>query len=89
MCGEVCPTDAIRKLSPDERIWAKTGTAIIFRRKCLAWEQQKSCMVCDEVCRYKAVEFRKEPGNPVPVPQVREEKCAALSQIELFFRFSI
>ena len=84
MCGEVCPTDAIRSLSKSERIWAKTGTAVIFRRKCLAWEQQKSCMVCDEVCPYKAVEFRKEPGNPVPVPQVHEEKCAGCGFCEHF-----
>lgn len=84
MCGEVCPTDAIRSLSKDERIWAKTGTAVIFRRKCLAWEQQKSCMVCDEVCPYKAVEFRKEPGNRVPVPLVREEKCAGCGYCEHF-----
>ncbi|MBW1819970.1 MAG: 4Fe-4S binding protein, partial [Deltaproteobacteria bacterium] len=84
MCGEVCPTDAIRSLLKNERIWAKTGTAVIFRRKCLAWEQQKSCMVCDEVCPYKAVEFRKEPGNPVPVPQVREEKCAGCGYCEHF-----
>ena len=84
MCGEVCPTDAIRSLSKDERIWAKTGTAVIFHRKCLAWEQQKSCMVCDEVCPYKAVEFRKEPGNPVPVPLVHEEKCAGCGYCEHF-----
>jgi len=84
ICGEVCPTDAIRKLSPDERIWAKTGTAVIFRRKCLAWEQQKSCMVCDEVCPCKAVEFRKEPGNRVPVPQVSEEKCVGCGYCEHF-----
>ena len=84
MCGEVCPTDAIRSLSKDERIWAKTGTAVIIRRKCLAGEQQKSCMVCDEVCPYKAVEFRKEPGNPVPVPQVHEEKCSGCGYCEHF-----
>ena len=84
MCGEVCPTDAIRSLSKDERIWAKTGTAVIFRQKCLAWEQQKSCMVCDEVCPYKAVEFRKEPGNQVPVPLVHEEKCAGCGYCEHF-----
>ncbi|MCD4717788.1 MAG: 4Fe-4S dicluster domain-containing protein [Desulfobacterales bacterium] len=82
MCGEVCPTDATRRLSLNERMWAKTGTAVIFRRKCLAWEQQKSCMVCDEVCPYKAVEFIKEPGNRVPVPQVHEEKCAGCGDCE-------
>jgi MauM/NapG family ferredoxin protein len=84
MCGDVCPTDAIRKLSQNERIWAKTGTAVIFRQKCLAWEHQKSCMVCDEVCPYKAVEFRKEPGNRVPVPLVHEEKCSGCGYCEHF-----
>ena len=82
MCGEVCPTDAIRALSPKERIWAKTGTAVIDFSRCLAWEQQKSCMVCDEVCPYKAVAFRKEPGNPVPVPRVDENKCAGCGYCE-------
>ncbi len=84
MCGAVCPTGALRELSKRERIWAKAGTAVISRRKCLAWEHQKSCMVCDEVCRYKAVEFRKEPGNPVPVPLVREERCAGCGYCEHF-----
>ena len=32
-CGEVCPTQAIRFVSPRERIWAKTGTAMIFKAK--------------------------------------------------------
>ncbi|MDY6881663.1 MAG: 4Fe-4S binding protein, partial [Thermodesulfobacteriota bacterium] len=84
ICSEVCPTHAIRVLSPDERVWAKTGTAMVIRSKCLAWEQQKSCMVCDEVCPYKAVEFKKEPGNKVPVPQVREERCAGCGYCEHF-----
>ena len=82
MCGEVCPTDAIRELPPKERIWAKTGTAVIYPNRCLAWEQQKSCMVCDEVCPYKAVVFHKEPGNPVPVPRVDENKCAGCGYCE-------
>jgi ferredoxin-type protein NapF len=75
-CGTVCPTSAIRPLEISDRRWAKTGTARIMREKCLAWEQQKRCMVCDEVCPYSAVKFRNEPGNPVPVPEVMEERCS-------------
>ena len=84
VCGSVCPTGAILKLTEQERIWAKMGTAVIFRQKCLAWEQQKSCMVCDEVCPFQAVEFRKEPGNPVPVPEVIEDKCAGCGYCEYY-----
>lgn len=75
-CGVACPTEAIRPLDVLDRRWAKTGTARIMRDMCLAWEHQKRCMVCDEVCPYSAIKFRSEPGNPVPVPEVIEERCS-------------
>jgi MauM/NapG family ferredoxin protein len=81
-CALVCPTQAIPYLNREERIWAKTGTATINRQKCLAWEQQKPCMVCDEVCPFKAVEFRREEGNPVAVPEVNENRCAGCGYCE-------
>jgi MauM/NapG family ferredoxin protein len=81
-CGDVCPTGAIRSLSDDERVWARTGTAVINRQKCLAWEHKKSCMVCDEVCPYDAVEFEKKPELPYPVPHVEEARCAGCGYCE-------
>ncbi len=75
-CGTVCPTAAIRPLDVMDRRWAKTGTARIMRDMCLAWEHQKRCMVCDEVCPYSAIKFRNEPGIAVPVPEVLEERCS-------------
>ncbi len=81
-CGDVCPTDAIRALPAAERLWAKTGTAVIVREKCLAWEFQEKCMVCDEVCPYDAVQFHEEPGNPAPVPRVIENKCSGCGYCE-------
>jgi ferredoxin len=83
-CGNVCPTDAIRPIGKSDRIWAKTGTAHITRSKCLAWEFKKSCMVCDEVCPYDAIEFLKEKGHKVPVPHVMENKCAGCGYCEHF-----
>ncbi len=82
VCGNVCPTGAILEMTPAQRIWAKTGTAIIYRRKCLAWEYKKSCMVCDEVCPYEAVEFEKREGLPYPVPHVLTDKCAGCGYCE-------
>ncbi len=76
VCGHVCPTGAIRPLAPDDRVAAKIGTAAVLRHKCLAWEQQRQCLVCDEVCPYDAIELRRVPDNPVPVPFVNESRCA-------------
>jgi len=81
-CGEVCPTGAIRTLSAEDRVWARTGTAIIYRQKCLAWEHKKSCMVCDEVCPYDAIAFENKPGLPYPVPHVKENRCAGCGYCE-------
>ncbi len=83
-CGKVCPTSAIRSIENKDRIWAKTGTAQIIRQKCLAWEFNKSCMVCDEVCPYDAIDFLKEKSNKVPVPHVIENKCAGCGYCEHF-----
>ena len=81
-CARVCPTEAIRVLEKGERIWAKTGTAVILPHKCIAWEHDKKCMVCDEVCPYDAVKFIKKSGKPVPVPVVRENMCSGCGYCE-------
>lgn len=81
-CGHVCPTGAISKITHEQRIWAKIGTAVIYRQQCLAWEYEKSCMVCDEVCPYDALEFEKRPDLAYPVPHVIEDKCSGCGHCE-------
>ncbi len=76
-CGSVCPTGALRLLpSLAEKTHCKLGTARVLPYKCLAWEHQRECVVCDEVCPYDAIELKRVPDNPVPVPVVHEERCA-------------
>jgi polyferredoxin len=83
-CADNCPTGAIFELTAEERKWAKVGTALILPGRCLAWEHQKRCMVCDEVCPYDAIHFRAEPGNPVAVPVVDESRCAGCGYCEYY-----
>ena len=74
LCGKACPTGALRTLDAGEKLWAKLGTAHIVKERCLAWEYERECLVCDEVCPYGAVELRPENGRVVPF--VREERCS-------------
>ena len=67
VCGKVCPTQAIRSLSLDEKTHAKVGTAIINRDLCLVWAQDKLCLICDEICPYNAIVFRTIEGYRRPV----------------------
>jgi MauM/NapG family ferredoxin protein len=72
-CGLVCPTGAIRPLELMERTHAKIGTAVLLRERCLVWEQDKVCLVCDEICPYDAIEFRDVDGRRRPF--VTESRC--------------
>lgn len=81
-CAEVCPTHSIRRIPKSERIWAKTGTAVIERQKCLAWEFDHKCMVCDEVCPFGAIQFSREPELSVSVPRVNEDRCSGCGYCE-------
>ena len=74
-CGQVCPSHALRRLVLEEKQHAKTGTAGILRRRCLAWNQDRRCVVCQEVCPYGAISLRSLPGHRIPVPLVKADRC--------------
>lgn len=81
-CGDVCPTGALRTLSVSEKPWAKMGTARILPSKCLAWEWDRSCLVCDEACPFGAIDLRQDPEHDVAVPFVRENRCTGCGACE-------
>jgi MauM/NapG family ferredoxin protein len=84
LCGYVCPTGALRKLPHEEKQFAKIGTAVIDRHRCLAWSQNKECVVCDEVCPYNAIDVRVEQTTkgPFKVPIVFEDECLGCGMCE-------
>jgi formate hydrogenlyase subunit 6/NADH:ubiquinone oxidoreductase subunit I len=73
VCGKVCPTQAIRSLSLEEKTHAKAGTAILRKEMCLVWAENKICLICDEICPYNAIVFRPVEGYRRPV--VIASKC--------------
>lgn len=84
MCGHVCPTQAIRALPMEEKLFVKIGTAVIDRSRCIAWEQNKLCLICDEICPYDAIEFRivNTFTGSFKRPFVLEDKCVGCGWCE-------
>jgi MauM/NapG family ferredoxin protein len=82
VCGHVCPTEAIRPLSLDEKQHAKVGTAYIDRNRCLPWSQDHRCLICDEQCPYNAIVFKQDAQHHVKLPVVNPRKCNGCGQCE-------
>ncbi|WP_052507124.1 4Fe-4S binding protein [Desulfonatronovibrio magnus] len=82
VCGHVCPTGAIRALSLEEKMWARVGTSYVIPYKCLAWEWDRECLVCYEVCPYAAIELKRVDSRSVPVPYVLPNKCSGCGACE-------
>ena len=78
LCGQVCPTGAIRRLTPEEKRAWRIGTAMFERSRCLPLAHYKECIVCEEHCPTpkKAIWFlerasKDRDGNEVMVKQPR------------------
>ncbi len=69
-CGRVCPTEAILLLSIEEKRLLQMGVAHIDKTRCIAWDTEKICLVCNEQCSYQAI-----VGDEKKRPIVKEEKC--------------
>jgi ferredoxin len=83
-CGEVCPVQAIPRLDLERKRATVIGVAYIDEDRCIAWADQRDCIVCEEMCPLpeKAIVLEKAEvlrgeGTSVTVqqPRVLRERC--------------
>lgn len=80
LCGKACPTGAIRDLPLIERQHAKVGTAVLDRHRCVAWTENRLCLLCDEACPYNAIVFEVIEGQKRPI--VDQSRCNGCGMCE-------
>jgi MauM/NapG family ferredoxin protein len=84
LCGQVCPTGAIKELKIDEKKKIKIGIARVDVSSCLPYANGIPCIICEEVCptEIKAVWLEektelKRDGSQIKLklPKVDPELC--------------
>lgn len=84
LCGQVCPTGAIKQLQLKEKWQAKIGHAWFDKNRCLPYAKSVSCMVCEEHCptpekaiQFKNVMITETTGKLVNIkqPYIVDELC--------------
>jgi MauM/NapG family ferredoxin protein len=79
LCGNVCPTGAIPRLTEEQKLATRLGLARIDRSLCLPWKHKKECIVCEEHCptANKAIQLRKVEvdGKVISRPYINERLC--------------
>ncbi|KIH75579.1 4Fe-4S binding domain-containing protein [Geoalkalibacter ferrihydriticus] len=83
LCGQVCPTGAIRPLSLEEKHKTVIGIAVFDKNRCIPFARGEECLVCEEHCPTgeKAIVFDVRPvqvGDEerlVKLPRVVRRLC--------------
>jgi polyferredoxin len=98
LCGQVCPTGAIRRITSQEKGWSsesekpvRIGTAFYDRGRCLPWAMATECIVCEEWCPTSPKAIYLRPAEvadasgatrQVRQPYVAPERCVGCGACE-------
>ena len=79
-CSEVCPTGAIRKITPADKTAIHVGHAVWIGKNCLPLTDGVSCGNCARHCPTGAIQMIEYEG--VQVPAVDANKCIGCGACE-------
>jgi ferredoxin len=84
-CAEVCPTDAIRPITVEEKTSTQVGHAVWIKKNCVAVNDHVDCDNCSRHCPTGAIEMVPlDPDDELGayVPAINEAKCIGCGACE-------
>ncbi|MFH1378293.1 MAG: 4Fe-4S binding protein [Planctomycetota bacterium] len=86
LCSQVCPTQAIRPLTIEEKRKTIMGLAVINTDTCLPYLGTEECSICHDTCAkagYDAIHFQKRDLSSTISDEDREELESMYSEDEI------
>jgi MauM/NapG family ferredoxin protein len=89
LCGQVCPTGAIRVLTLEQKQETKIGLASFDVTRCIPYAYGRDCGVCEEVCPVPTkaiytvnVEVQDHDGNKSEIkqPRIDPSRCTGCGE---------
>ncbi|MBU1084195.1 MAG: 4Fe-4S binding protein [Candidatus Omnitrophota bacterium] len=79
LCGQVCPTGALKKMPLKEKQKTPLGKAVVRKDRCLPWSRNENCLVCEEHCpvpdKAIKIDIINSGGIMIQRPVVDRELC--------------
>ncbi|MDR2389899.1 MAG: 4Fe-4S binding protein [Tannerellaceae bacterium] len=74
VCGDVCPVQAIQRLTKEEKRTTQVGIATFHIDRCIVYTEGTDCGACSEHCPTQAVHMTPYEGT-LTIPQVEPALC--------------
>ena len=73
LCSEICPNNAIKRLTVEEKKRTQIGKVVFVRELCVVYNDETDCGACSEHCPTKAVDMIPYKGSRIP--EINPEIC--------------
>jgi polyferredoxin len=74
VCSEICPSDAIKPITVEEKVEIQFGIAHFHKGRCIVFTDENDCGACSEHCPTQAVHMVPYKDT-LTIPQVEPELC--------------
>lgn len=81
LCTEVCPNDALKKLTVDEKHATQMGYVVFLQQNCVVYTDETFCGACSEHCPTQAVFMVPYKGD-LTIPNVNTAICVGCGGCE-------
>ncbi|MDR0395657.1 MAG: 4Fe-4S binding protein [Tannerella sp.] len=81
VCSDVCPTDAIKPITVEDKKVTQIGIANFYKEVCVVYTDENDCGACSEHCPSQAVHMVPYKGT-LTIPQVESELCVGCGGCE-------